>query len=64
VIVLAFGRTVTYVTGTGSAYQFLGARTSTTSHSATNREVTQTSASAVLARGIANSLGGAPTLIR
>jgi hypothetical protein len=47
-----------------STYKFLGARTSTTSTSATNREVTQTSASAVLARGIANSPGGTPTLIK
>jgi hypothetical protein len=47
-----------------STYQFLGARTSITSPSATNREVTQTSASAVLARGIANSPGGTPTLIK
>lgn len=47
-----------------STYQFLGARTSITSLSATNREVTGTSASAVLARGIANSPGGTPTLIK
>jgi hypothetical protein len=47
-----------------STYQFHGARTSITSPSATNREVTQTSASAVLARGIANSPGGTPTLIK
>jgi hypothetical protein len=47
-----------------STYQFLGARTSITSRSATNREVTQTSASAVLARGIADSPGGTPTLIK
>ena len=47
-----------------ATYQFLGARTSTTAPSVTNREVTQTSASAVLARGIANSPGGTPTLIK
>lgn len=47
-----------------STYQFLGARTTTTSRSATNHEITQTSASAVLARGIANSPGGTPTLIK
>lgn len=47
-----------------STYQFLGARTSTTIPDAANRGVTQTSASAVLARGIANSPGGTPTLIR
>jgi hypothetical protein len=47
-----------------STYQFLGARTSVTTLSAANREVTQTSASAVLARGIANSPGGTPTLIK
>jgi hypothetical protein len=47
-----------------STYQFLGARTSITSLSATNREVTGTSSSAVLARGIADSPGGTPTLIK
>lgn len=46
-----------------STYQFLGARTSITTLSATNREVTQASSSAVLARGIANSPGGVPALI-
>lgn len=49
-----------------STYQFLGARTSITGLSATSpaHEVTQTSASAVLARGIANGPGGTPTLIK
>ena len=47
-----------------STYQFLGARTSVTTHGAANRDVTQASASAVLARGIANSPGGTPTLIK
>lgn len=47
-----------------SAYQFLGARTSVTTHGAANRDVTQTTASALLARGIADSPGGTPTLIK
>ena len=47
-----------------STFQFLGARTSTTSTSAANREVTQATASAVLARGTADNLGGTPTPIR
>jgi hypothetical protein len=47
-----------------STYQFLGARTSVTTSSAANREVTQATASAVLARGIANTPGGTPTLVR
>lgn len=49
-----------------STYQFLGARTSTTSPSAANpaHEVTQTSTSAVLARGLANGPGEPPTLIK
>jgi len=49
-----------------SKYQFLGAGTSITEPSEANpaHEVTTTSTSAVLARGIANSPGGTPTLIR
>jgi hypothetical protein len=47
-----------------STYQFLGARTSVTTQGAANRNLTQTTASAMLARGIANRLGGTPTPIR
>ncbi len=47
-----------------STYQFLGARTSVTTRGAANRDVTQTTASAVLARGTASSPGGTPTLIK
>ena len=49
-----------------SNYQFLGARTSITELSAANpaHEVTTASASALLARGIADSPGGTPTLIK
>lgn len=47
-------------------YHFLGARTSITEPSETDpaHEVTTTSKSAILARGIANSPGGTPTLIK
>lgn len=49
-----------------STYQFLGARTTVKEPSVKNpaQYVTTTSASAVLARGIANSPGGTPTLIK
>ncbi len=47
-----------------STYQFLGARTSVTTQGAANRDITQSTASAVLARGIADSPGGTPTLIK
>jgi hypothetical protein len=47
-----------------STYQFIGARTSVTAQGAASRDDTQATASAVLARGIANTPGGTPTLIK
>jgi hypothetical protein len=46
-----------------STYQFLGARTSVTTKGAADRDVTQATASAILARGTADGPGGTPTLI-